>query len=74
MASQRITSAPPARASHGFDHVAMLLVRAGRVLIAWQARARQRARLADLDERMLRDIGLTRAEAEAEFRKAPWQL
>jgi len=35
----------------------------------WYARARQRSRLAD---RLLRDIGITRAEAEAETRKWFW--
>nr|WP_235019327.1 DUF1127 domain-containing protein [Tabrizicola flagellatus] len=32
-------------------------------------RQRQRAALARLDDRMLRDIGLTRAEADAEARR-----
>jgi uncharacterized protein YjiS (DUF1127 family) len=35
---------------------------------------RQRARLATLDDRMLRDIGLTRAEAEAEATRPAWDV
>lgn len=39
----------------------------------WYARGKQRSRLADLDDRLLRDIGITRAEAEAEARKWIWR-
>lgn len=46
-------------------------------LIAWaaqlQARRRQRAALRKLDERMLRDIGVSVADAEMEADKWPWQ-
>ncbi len=38
---------------------------------AWQ-RHRSRVRLADLDDRMLKDIGITRAEAEFEANKPFW--
>lgn len=37
------------------------------------ARQRQRRALAKLDERMLRDIGLTRDQAQAEARKPFWK-
>ncbi|MEO3997599.1 DUF1127 domain-containing protein [Mesorhizobium sp. CAU 1732] len=36
-------------------------------------RYRQRRTLAELDEHLLRDIGVTRREAEAECRKPPWR-
>jgi len=42
-------------------------------LLDWQERSRQRHMLIGLDEHMLRDIGVTRAEAEEEFRKPPWR-
>jgi uncharacterized protein YjiS (DUF1127 family) len=39
----------------------------------WRRRARDRAQLAGLDERMLRDIGLTRADAEFLINKPFWR-
>jgi uncharacterized protein YjiS (DUF1127 family) len=36
-------------------------------------RARQRRALALLDSRLLKDIGLTREQAEAEARKSAWR-
>lgn len=36
-------------------------------------RIRTRARLEELDERMLRDVGLTRIDAAREAAKAPWE-
>jgi uncharacterized protein YjiS (DUF1127 family) len=37
-------------------------------------RARQRHRLAELDERLLRDIGLTQGQAQAESEKPFWRV
>lgn len=42
-------------------------------LLAWQKRAQQRYHLMTLDDRFLKDIGITRAQAEAEFRKPFWR-
>lgn len=42
------------------------------VVRAWHERNRTRHRLAELDDRTLYDIGLTRAEARAESRKPFW--
>jgi uncharacterized protein YjiS (DUF1127 family) len=39
----------------------------------WRRRARDRAQLASLDDRMLRDIGLTRGDAEFLSNKAFWR-
>jgi uncharacterized protein YjiS (DUF1127 family) len=39
----------------------------------WRGRARDRAQLASLDDRMLRDIGLTRADAEFLSSKPFWR-
>jgi len=36
-------------------------------------RARQRRQLAELDDYMLRDVGLTRADVASEIRKSFWQ-
>lgn len=38
-------------------------------LLRWQDRQRQRAALLDLDARLLRDVGLSRAQAEREGRR-----
>lgn len=42
-------------------------------LIHWQARAEQRRRLGTMDDRMLADMGVTRAEADQESQKPFWQ-
>jgi uncharacterized protein YjiS (DUF1127 family) len=41
--------------------------------LTWFDRARQRRRLAELSDHMLRDIGLTRADAWAESDKPFWR-
>jgi len=40
---------------------------------AWRRRARDRAELAGLDDRMLKDIGLTRGDAEFLSNKPFWR-
>ena len=42
-------------------------------LLLWQERASQRQALSSLDDRMLRDIGVTRAEAYHEAGKPFWR-
>lgn len=44
------------------------------LLLTWQERARQRYALQQFDDRMLRDIGLSRAEVERECTKPFWRL
>jgi uncharacterized protein YjiS (DUF1127 family) len=39
----------------------------------WRRRTRDRARLAELDDRMLKDIGLTRTDAEFLINKPFWR-
>ncbi len=43
-----------------------------RTLLTWQERDRQRHALAQLDARMLKDVGLSRAEVDLELRKPFW--
>ncbi len=43
------------------------------LLLLWSARARQRRALELLDDRLLRDIGIARIEAELEARKPFWR-
>ena len=42
-------------------------------VVAWQERAQMRRGLAAMDDRLLRDIGLTRAEAVREYGKPFWR-
>ena len=42
-------------------------------LLVWQERSRQRHALARLDDRMLRDIGASRADVERECAKPFWR-
>lgn len=41
-------------------------------LLAWQENVRSRHALLSLDDRMLRDVGIDRAAAEAEARRPFW--
>lgn len=41
-------------------------------LATWRRRARERAQLARLNDRELKDIGITRAEAQMEANKSFW--
>jgi uncharacterized protein YjiS (DUF1127 family) len=43
------------------------------LVLAWSERSRQRAALQRLDDRMLRDVGLTRAEVGRECEKPFWR-
>jgi uncharacterized protein YjiS (DUF1127 family) len=43
-------------------------------VLAWQDRMRQRRHLAGMEERMLRDIGLTRADVTVEAEKPFWRV
>jgi uncharacterized protein YjiS (DUF1127 family) len=43
-----------------------------RTLLTWQRRARERDRLAAMSDYMLKDMGITRAEAAREYRKPFW--
>jgi uncharacterized protein YjiS (DUF1127 family) len=60
--------------------VAQAPVRVGQAIAAglltvfdWRERAVQRRMLADLDDRLLRDLGLTRADVYKECRKQFWE-
>ena len=43
------------------------------ILLRWQRRANERHALAHLDDRMLRDLGLSRSEVARELRKPFWR-
>jgi uncharacterized protein YjiS (DUF1127 family) len=44
------------------------------LILEWQERSRQRRHLATLDDNMLRDIGLSRADVDRETHKHFWHL
>jgi uncharacterized protein YjiS (DUF1127 family) len=54
--------------------LAMRLRRAVDLLLTWRERARQRRQLRSLNDHMLRDLGLTRADVMAESSKPFWRL
>ena len=53
--------------------LARLLAAAFALIGTWHDRARQRRELARLDQRLLRDIGVSRYDALAEARKPFWR-
>jgi uncharacterized protein YjiS (DUF1127 family) len=60
--------APPTRSW------SVLAARGIELLMGWHERARQRRQLQSLSDQMLRDIGLGRADVEAEAAKPCWRL
>jgi uncharacterized protein YjiS (DUF1127 family) len=63
------TARQPKAAVQGFA----LLHGALHVVALWHERALQRRALAELDERLLRDLGITRCDAEMESSKPFWR-
>lgn len=50
-----------------------VFVRLADLVLNWAERVRQRRHLAELDDRLLRDIGVSRAEVEAEISRPFWR-
>jgi uncharacterized protein YjiS (DUF1127 family) len=65
-----IAGSPPRQAKGAH---ASWLVDALDLVFLWTERARQRAQLAGIDRSLLQDLGLSRAELDAECRKHFWQ-
>lgn len=66
---------PSARSPIGFSSaVEHALLRAVETVSAWHERAHQRRALMALSDQMLRDIGISRAEAERESTKPFWRV
>ena len=64
---------PAARASRRERGLQKFAAGAVTRLLHWHELARQRRTLLALDDRMLKDIGVTRAEAECEARRSFWR-
>ena len=56
-----------------FKGLSTLIVKATDTVLDWQERARQRHRLGEMDDHLLRDIGLSRADLEHETAKPFWR-
>jgi uncharacterized protein YjiS (DUF1127 family) len=52
--------------------LAAWLLRAIELVLSWQEVARQRRSLLELDDRLLKDIGITRADAQREASRPFW--
>ena len=50
-----------------------LVARAVDLLLIWSDRMRQRRHLAELDDRLLQDIGISRADVEGEISRPFWR-
>ena len=62
---------PPIPASDiSLKGLSALIVKATDTVLDWQDRARQRHRLGEMDDHLLRDIGLSRADLEYEYLQA----
>ena len=76
MSTIQVRTARPARRDFVSSLVSRGLSCVGRavdLLLTWQQRARDRRQLEALNDRMLRDIGLTRADVFAEGSKPFWR-
>ena len=60
-------------AGRAWRHPIALIGPAGDLMALWCERARQRRALAQLDDRLLHDIGLTRNQAAGEAGKPFWR-
>ena len=52
--------------------IRILAVKCLEVIVIWQERAEQRHALRELDQRMLKDVGISASEAARESRKPFW--
>ena len=64
---------PPRPLDISLKGLSALIVNATDTVLDWQDRARQRHRLGEMDDHLLRDIGLSRADLEHEVAKPFWR-
>ncbi len=55
------------------DHISRYLAALWETLFTWRKRASQRRQLASLEDRLLKDMGISRADAEREASKPFWR-
>ncbi len=68
------TSAPLFNADDLLGGVKFAIVRLFELLIEWQDRERQRHHLRELNDHLLRDMGISRADVEYEASKPFWKV
>ena len=75
IADRRFAPTVPLLGSQGWIVAPAAAPRAGVLALMreWLLRSRTRNEIAELDDHLLRDIGLTRADAMVEARKLFWQ-
>jgi uncharacterized protein YjiS (DUF1127 family) len=61
------------RATSLLARFADMVVRVTEWTVIWRERTNQRAALGELNDRLLKDIGISRGEAEREMRKGFWR-
>ena len=71
------TNLTGAASAHGkslraFGKVRLVVSKCLRIMMIWQERAEQRHALGELNERMLKDIGISRVDAFREAQKPFW--
>ncbi|NOD63292.1 MULTISPECIES: DUF1127 domain-containing protein [unclassified Ruegeria] len=54
--------------------IAVLAVRFAAAVTQWERRRRSRVNLGNLDDRLLKDVGLTRMQADREVKRYFWQI
>jgi uncharacterized protein YjiS (DUF1127 family) len=70
---ERLPDRPAAPAERGSATVRPGIASLLRYILTWAERARQRRALQALDEWVLKDIGLSRADVMREYEKSFWQ-
>lgn len=63
----------PTRSLPAFPSPANLLLSLADTIVAWERRARERRALAEMPERMLKDLGISRVDARREAEKPFWR-
>ena len=51
-----------------------VLIRLADLLATWEQRARERRHLAEMSDHMLKDLGISRADAQHESAKPVWRV
>ena len=54
--------------------IAALAVQFAATVTKWEQRRRSRVNLGNLDDRLLKDVGLTRTQADREVKRYFWQI